>query len=299
MKWPRLILGRHEEAPLQLPTVIEISPEGISAAAFVVAEPVPRAAFGLLPPNQQSSEVGCQRLQETSSIAELVRDLLLRIAPCARSVAVLIPDLDVHTHMLEFDSLPASQPLAEAIVRLRLKKLIRINIDSAKVSFTLVSQNHERCKVLVVCIANNVLEKYENAVNMAGFRPGIILPNGVALSRSLKEKDPVLFAYVTADSITTGICSDDDLYLYRTIDLRLNQEGRVGEIDHALLVAVAYFEDLFKYIPKHLHLAISDDAQNLPMSFPDVPVPIVQLPNAAMGMAMAFANSPARFGKWN
>jgi hypothetical protein len=299
MKWPRFISTGHEKAPHRLPTVIEISTEGISAAVFVGAEPVPRTAFELLPRTQQSSEAECQRLQETASIADVVRELLLRLAPTVRSVAVLIPDLDVHSHVLEFDSLPASRHLAEPIVRLRLKKMSRINVDLARVSFTLVAKNHAFCRVLVVCIANNVLEKYESAVNMAGFSPGIVLPNGVALLRGLKAQEPVLLAYVTAASITTCICSEEDLYLYRTIDLRSDLENRDREIDHALAVAAAYFEDTFKYVPRHLHLAISDDAQNLPTSFTDLQMPIAQLPNAAMGMAMTFANSPARLGIWS
>jgi hypothetical protein len=297
MKWPRFNSARHGKAPLHLPTIIEILPEGVSAAAFVEAEPAPRTAFEVLSEAQHPSESPGQQLQEAASITNAVRKLLVDLAPSAHHVALLIPDLDVHAHLLEFDSLPESRHLADPIVRMRLKRITRINVDSAKVSFEVVAKNHGSCKVFVLCVENNVLEKYEGAVNMAGVRPGIVLPSGVALLRSLKEKEPVLLAYVTAASMTTCICSAEDLCLYRTIDLRSNRENRCSEINHALSVAVAYFEDTFEHTPENIHLAISDDSRDLIASSPDLP--IVQLPNAAVGMALAFASSAARSRKWN
>ena len=65
----------------------------------------------------------------------------------------------------------------------------------------------------------------------------------------------VIAANLGANSITTAVTSGNDLLLYRTLDLPPEPWSRAAEIERAIAVAAAYFEDKLGAPPRQLHYA--------------------------------------------
>jgi len=67
--------------------------------------------------------------------------------------------------------------------------------------------------------------------------------------------EAVLAANLSTLALTTTITSGEDLLLYRTIELPMDDIGRVAEVQRSVAVAAAYFEDKLHARPTKLHYA--------------------------------------------
>ena len=215
---------------------MEITPEGVLAAALPFRGQARQIGYG---------GGGCLRLRcaagRRASFPALksrtcatrsggVGDSLCARAGFAapRAVTLVLPDTLVRVFVLDFDSLPAKAAEAISVVRFRLRKMVPFDVEHAGVSYQVLAQSEDECKVLAAVIPGPVLAEYEAAVRAAGYEPGAVLPSSLAALEAVDEMEAVLAANLSATAMTTSIANGQDLLLYRTLELPADPAVRIA-----------------------------------------------------------------------
>ena len=253
------------------PVAVEISPEGVLAAARPAARTRRGAsdsaqsdiyAFVPLPPGALIPGIEEPNLRASEAVAAAIRSALDEISPRSRAVTVVLPDTVVRVFVLEFDSLPAKPAEALPVVRFRLRKMVPFEVEHAGVSYQLLSQTESECKVLAAVVPGPILAEYESAVRAAGYEPGSVLSSTLAALEALDSLGAIMAANLSARAITTSIATGQELLLYRTLDLPEDPRQRLSEIQRSIAVASAYFEDKLGTQPRTLYYAgVQDPAE--------------------------------------
>ena len=272
---------------------VEVRAEGVVAAraedAAAVLTAVSRGdlAEGAVVPGLKAGNVA-----ERAGVAAAIRSALEGVSgrglDRSRDVTVVVPDAAMRVLLLDFDSLPSKESEAMPVVRFRLKKLVPFDVDSAAVSYQVMSSAKDAVRVLAVAMPKDVLEEYEGAVTAAGYQPGAVLPSTLAALAGLDESDAaVLVVNASAGAVTTAIVQAGVLLLHRSLDMgaevavenrtvvhaggahdpmeaeaamqsevvreEVERESSAGaaarEVGQAVSVAAAYFEDTLKSSP--------------------------------------------------
>jgi type IV pilus assembly protein PilM len=245
------------------PAAIEISPEGVLAAA----RPNARSrrgeksgksnvyAFAPLPPGALIPSIEEPNLRDAEAVTTAIRAALAEVSPRTRAVTVVLPDTLVRIFVLDFDSLPVKAADAIPIVRFRLRKMVPFEVEHAGVSYQVLSQSETECNVLAGIVPGPVLAEYEAAVRAAGYEPGAVLPSSLAALETGDSMEAVMAANLSAHALTTTIATGHELLLYRTLDLPADPAQRIDEIQRGIVVAAAYFEDKLGARPRRIYYA--------------------------------------------
>jgi len=94
-----------------------------------------------------------------------------------------------------------------------------------------------------------VLAEYEAAVRGAGYEPGVVMPASLAVLAAIESEEAVLVAHLSDRSLTTSIILGNDILLYRTLELPEAAEAMQGEVQRAIAVAAAFYEDRLQVRP--------------------------------------------------
>ena len=267
------------------PVAVEISPEGVLAAARPAARSRRGAsesahgfvyAFAPLSPGALVPGIEEPNLREPEAVAATIRSALEDVSPRTRAVTVVLPDTLVRVFVLEFDSLPAKAAEANPVVRFRLRKMVPFEVEHAGVSFQVLSQSETECKVLAAVMPGPVLAEYESAVRAAGYEPGAVLSSSLAALESLDSMEAIMAANLSARAITTSIATGQELLLYRTLDLPEEPTQRISEIQRSIAVAAAYFEDKLGSRPRTLFYAGVQDTAEFAASVGDPALSIAE-----------------------
>jgi type IV pilus assembly protein PilM len=237
------------------PVAVELSPQGVLAAASPGAGKPPVYAFEPLPHGALVPGISEPNLRAPEAVANAMRAALGQLSPRTRSVTVVVPDTVVRVFVLDFDSLPAKAAEAIPILRFRLRKMVPFDVEHAGVSYQILLETKSECKVLAAVLPGPVLAEYEAVVRRAGFEPGSVLPTSLAALGAIDSTDPVLIANLSALALTTAITHGQDLLLYRTLDLPEEPAQRLQEVQRGVSVAAAYFEDKLGARPRLLYYA--------------------------------------------
>jgi type IV pilus assembly protein PilM len=237
------------------PVAVELSPQGVLAAASPGAGKPPVYAFEPLPHGALVPGISEPNLRAPEAVANAMRAALGQLSPRTRSVTVVVPDTVVRVFVLDFDSLPAKAAEAIPILRFRLRKMVPFDVEHAGVSYQILLETKTECKVLAAVLPGPVLAEYEAVVRRAGFEPGSVLPTSLAALGAIDSTDPVLIANLSALALTTAITHGQDLLLYRTLDLPEEPAQRLQEVQRGVSVAAAYFEDKLGARPRLLYYA--------------------------------------------
>jgi type IV pilus assembly protein PilM len=237
------------------PVAVELSPQGVLAAASPGAGKPPVYAFEPLPHGALVPGISEPNLRAPEAVANAMRVALGQVSPRTRSVTVVVPDTVVRVFVLDFDSLPAKAAEAIPILRFRLRKMVPFDVEHAGVSYQILLETKTECKVLAAVLPGPVLAEYEAVVRRAGFEPGSVLPTSLAALGAIDSTDPVLIANLSALALTTAITHGQDLLLYRTLDLPEEPAQRLQEVQRGVSVAAAYFEDKLGARPRLLYYA--------------------------------------------
>ncbi len=254
----RSTLGsKQSAAPLTArpPAAVELSPEGILAAALPGKGDTAAVAFEPLAPGAIVPGTSGENIASPAAVAAAIRRALDEVAPRKRDVTLVVPDRAVRIFVLDFDALPAKQAEVISILRFRLRKMLPFDVEHAGVSYQLLSNEKSETRVLAAVVPGPVLAEYESAVRAAGYEPGAILPSSLAGLAALDSDGPVLAAFLEAGSMTTVIAQEQDVLLYRTLELPESVEAQLPEIQRDIAVALAYFEDRLGAHPRKLHYA--------------------------------------------
>jgi type IV pilus assembly protein PilM len=234
------------------PAAIEIEPQGVLAAATPGPGQPPVYAFEPLPAGALTPGIGEQNLHAPEAVAAAIRTALGQVSPRTRAVTVVLPDTAVRVFVLDFDSLPSRAVEAIPVLRFRLRKMIPFDVEHAGLSYQVLLENKQECKVLAAVIPGPILAEYEAAVHQAGYEPGAVLPSSLAALAGIDSLEAVLAVSLSGLALTTCITNGEDLLLYRTLDLPEDPHLRRGEVQRGVAVAAAYYEDKLQARPRRL-----------------------------------------------
>lgn len=259
------------------PAAVEISHEGVLAAALPAAGGSPVFAFETLPEGFVIPGIEEPNLRAPEAVANAIRAALDQVSPRLRTVTLIVPDTLVRVFMLDFDTLPAKLSDALPVLRFRLRKMVPFDVEQAGVSYQILSQTKEQCKVLAAIIPGPVLAEYEAVVRSAGYEPGAVLPSSLAAIETVNAMEAVLAANLSSRGITTLITTGQELLLYRNLDLPEDTAERAREIERTVAVATAYYEDRLGARPEKLYYAGNRDAAEFASWLGETELPVVEL----------------------
>ena len=265
------------------PAAVELSPEGVLAAALPAAASRRGAsaekgcvyAFAPLAPGALVPSLNEANLRAPEAVASAIRSALSQVAPRTRAVTLVLPDTLVRVFVLDFDSMPAKASEAVSVVRFRLRKMVPFDVEPAGVSYQVLAQNESECKVLAAVIPGPILAEYEAAVRDAGYEPGAVLSSSLAALEAADSSEGVLAANLSAYSMTTTVTCGQELLLYRTLDLPPEPAMRAAEIERSIAVAGAYFEDKLGVPPQRLYFTGIESPAEFAASIGNPEFPIV------------------------
>jgi type IV pilus assembly protein PilM len=237
------------------PVAVEFSPQGVLAASSPGAGQSPVYAFEPLPEGALVPSISEPNLRSPEVVSAAIRTAIDQISPRTRAISVVLPDTVVRIFVLDFDSLPSRSAEAIPVIRFRLRKTIPFEVEHAGLSYQILVENRNECKVLVAVMPGAVLQEYEAAVREAGYEPGAVLPSSLAALAAIESEEPLLAANLGAHALTTAITKGHDLLLYRTLDLPEDPEQRLQEVQRGIAVASAYYEDKVGVRPRQLYYA--------------------------------------------
>ena len=237
------------------PAAVELSPQGVLAAGLPGPGQLPVYAFEPLPAGAIVPGIGEQNLRAPEVVANAIRAALGQVAPRTRSVTLVLPDTVVRVFVLDFDALPAKAVEAIPVLRFRLRKMVPFEVEHAGVSYQVLVENKNECKVLAAVLPGPVLAEYEAAVREAGYEPGAVLPTSLAALGVIDSPEPIMAANLSTVALTTSITTGGDLLLYRTLDLPEDPALRIQEVQRGVSVAAAYYEDKLGARPRLLYYA--------------------------------------------
>jgi len=237
------------------PVAVELSDRGVLAASIPGPEQPPVYAFEPLPPNALIPDIAEKNLRSPEVVAAAIRTALGQVSPRTHSITLVLPDTVVRVFVLDFDSLPSRADEAIPVIRFRLRKMVPFDVEHAGLSYQVLVETRNECKVLAAVLPGQVLQEYEDAIRQAGYEPGAVLPTSLAALAAIDSEEPVLAANLGELALTTSITHGQDLLLYRTLDLPLDANQRLQEVQRGIAVAAAYYEDKLGARPKLLHYA--------------------------------------------
>jgi type IV pilus assembly protein PilM len=237
------------------PAAVELTPQGVLADASAGPGQQHVYAFEPLPAGAVVPSLGEQNLHASQVVANAIRASLGQVSPRTRAVTLVLPDTVARVFVLDFDSLPSKAVEAIPVLRFRLRKVVPFDVEHAGLSYQVLVENKNECKVLAAVMPGPVLSEYEAVVREAGYEPGAVLPSSLAALGGIDTDDPVLAANLGARVLTTTITHGQDLLLYRTLDLPEDADQRRQEAQRGIAVAAAYFEDKLGFRPSRLYYA--------------------------------------------
>jgi type IV pilus assembly protein PilM len=229
--------------------------EGVLAAAIQGKNKNESAmyAFAALQAGALVPGIDEPNLRVPEAVAQAIRSALDDVTPRTRYVTLVLPDTAVRVFVLDFDSLPPKASDVVPVLRFRLRKMVPFDVEKAGVSYQVLSESRNECRVLIAVLPGPILEEYEAVVRAAGFEPGAVLPSSLAALAALETSEPALAACLSGTSLTTTITNGQDLLLYRTLDLPDEPAQRLAEVQRDIAVAAAYYEDKLATRARHLY----------------------------------------------
>jgi type IV pilus assembly protein PilM len=220
------------------------------AEAHVAAIRWPQHAVELLPAGAVSPSPVDMNLSEPGAVGTAVRRVLEQIQGRGPDVALLIPDQVVRVFLLHFETLPRRSDEAIPLLRWRLKKSVPFDVEDTVVSYAVQPGPPGAAagvEVLTAVARQRVVRQYEEAVESAGFRPGVVMSSTLATLSYFEDERPTLLARLTGRTLTTVIVRGASLCVYRCTEMPAAAE----ELDPQALLeeiypAVAYYQDTWK-----------------------------------------------------
>ena len=274
------------------PGAVELSPEGVLAAALSGSGEAPVYAFVPLPAGALVPGIGEPNIRDAETISDAIRSALNLVSPRTRAVTLVLPDTAVRVFVLDFDSLPSRAAEAVSVLRFRLRKMVPFDVEHAGVSYQVLTQGANEWRVLTAVLPGPILAEYEAAVRAAGYEPGAVLPSSLAALEAINSMEAVLAANLSALALTTSIANGRDLLLHRTLDLPDEPSLRLSEIQRGIAVAAAYFEDKLQAPARTLHYAGCYDTSDFARWIDNPELTVIDLaPRPETGAATALGNA--------
>jgi type IV pilus assembly protein PilM len=232
----------------------ELTPEGV-VAARLNETPQPETSFAPLFSGALVPGLKTPNLVDKAAVVAALKRALDAVEGRDKPLTLVIPDAAARVLLLDFDTLPSKLSEALPVVRFRLRKLVPFEVDDAAISYQIMQQSADEARVLVTALPRPVLAEYEEAVRLAGYEPGVVMPSTLSAIAALTETEPALLVNLNGNSVTTAITRGEELLLHRSLELPDDEALRDEELRHAVSVSIAYFEDTLSSIPNTVFYA--------------------------------------------
>src|SRR5271170_3345205 len=238
------IFPQHSAVTLRPRLACEITLAGVVAARQETdLDSAAITAFAPLLPGSVVPSVKTPNFPQPGRVVAALRQALDQVVERDRKVTLVIPDAAVRVLLLDFDSLPEKTSEALPIIRFRLRKLLPFEVDDSAVSYQVTTRDDGQLRTLVAVTPREVLAEYEGVVREAGYEPGAVLPSTLCAIAAIPDDTDALVINQSAACITTAITRQSEVLLHRTLELPENAGNDIPDIQQAVSVAIAYFED--------------------------------------------------------
>jgi type IV pilus assembly protein PilM len=183
-------------------------------------------------------------LRDGTALRQAIESALGSLGARSRDVIAILPDTAVRVVLLDFETLPAKQVEAEAVVRFRLKKSLPFDPEEAKISYHLQS-TPKGSQVVAAVALKKVLEEYESAFRDAGYNPGVVMPSMLAALGAADAERPTLVVKVDARTIGIAILDQDHLLLIRTLENTRGVTITGDQLAEEVYPSVVFFQDTY------------------------------------------------------
>lgn len=186
-------------------------------------------------------------LTDARAVADAARRVLERVHGRVQDVALLIPDQVVRVFLLHFDTLPRRSEEAIPLLRWRLKKSVPFDVEDTVVSYLTQpgpQADAAGVDVLAAVARQRVVRQYEEAVEAAGVKAGVVLSSTLATLPYFEGEQPTLVARLTGRTLTTLIVRGPSLCVYRCAEMATGAEELTPQaLLDEVYPAVAYYQD--------------------------------------------------------
>lgn len=227
-----------------------------------IEEPPPKFAFELAPSGvtlwQQTGGISYSPAPGPSHHLDPVADpdaftrFLGEITPAPtsskrRPAAVILPDTAARLTLMDFDSFPRKAEEQLALIRLRLRRTVPFDIDTALIRYSAIPREKSKVDVIAAAIAVETLAPLEAAFRNSGFHPGYITLSSLSAANLAAPNTMVL--RVTGASAALSYFEGSTLRLYRYSELGHNL---LDDLLNLLEPTLAYLEDEWQRRPERL-----------------------------------------------
>jgi type IV pilus assembly protein PilM len=201
------------------PLALEIGVDRIAAIRWarngsahdIAIEPLPRGA--VVPSAVETN------LVNADTVRAAISNVCKRLHAKDEDIALLLPDQVIRVFVQHFDEFPRSPQEALPMLRWKLKKSVPFAVDETVLSYMRQAPRGCGVDVLTAFARLRVLREYEELVESAGLRAGVILSSSLAAMALLEEHNTGLLARVSDTVLTTAIVRDSILCGYRSTEL--------------------------------------------------------------------------------
>ncbi len=240
----RLLPASKSAVTLRPRLACEITLQGVVAARQEGdLESAAITAFAPLLPGSVVPSLSAPNFPQRPRIVAALKQALDQVVERDRKVTLVVPDGAVRVLLLDFDSLPEKAAEALPIMRFRLRKLVPFEVDDAAISYQVMTRDEAQVRALVAVTPRAVLAEYEGVVREAGYEPGAVLPSTLCAIAAIPGETDALVVNRNPASITTAITRQSEVLLHRTLELASGAANDSADIQQAVSVAIAYFED--------------------------------------------------------
>lgn len=242
------IFPNHSTVTLRPRLACEITLEGVVAARQQSSLDVAAiTSFAPLPPGSVRPALSGPNFPQPARVVAALKQALDQVVERDRKVTLVIPDAAVRVLLLDFDSLPDKTSEVLPIIRFRLRKLLPFEVDEAAITYQVMTHELSQVRALVAVTPREVLAEYEGVVREAGYEPGAVLPSTLCAIAAIPDDADALVVNQNPLCITTAITKHNEVLLHRTLELPEappeHTGGELPDIQQAVSVAIAYFED--------------------------------------------------------
>jgi len=183
-------------------------------------------------------------------------DLIQQLAPAEpkgrpRRAALILPDYAARVVVLDFDQFPSKRQEQESLIRLRLRKSIPFDLESAQLSYVVQQRKDASCELVVAVAALEIVVPYETAFRNAGFHPGHVTTSTLCALQLIAPDGVQMLAKLSGSILSVAALENDRLQLVRSLELA---DVTLGEILPVLVPSFASVEDRIGRRPSKLYL---------------------------------------------
>jgi type IV pilus assembly protein PilM len=168
-----------------------------------------------------------------------------------KDVALILPDYSARVVELDFDDFPSDPKAQLALLRLRLKRGLPFDVESAAVSYWAQPAADKKTEVVVAVAPLEIVSRYEAPFRAAGMYPGLVTTSSLAALNLVPATGLVAVAKLAGRVLSVMIANLGALRLVRCLELPSTD---LEEVAGVLIPTFAFVEDNLGRKPERLML---------------------------------------------